>query len=36
MNPEEFSEVLRAGEGLYLWCRRALVVTPFVSVVCVS
>jgi len=34
MSPEELSEVLRTGEGLYLWCRRALVVTSFVSVVC--
>lgn len=34
MNPEQLSEVLRTGEGLYLWCRRGLVVTSFVAAAC--
>lgn len=34
MDPESLSEVLRTGEGLYLWCRRGIVVVSFVAAAC--
>lgn len=34
MDPQALSEVLRTGEGVYLWCRRGLVITSFVSAAC--
>lgn len=34
MNPEVLSDVLRNGEGLYLWCRRGIVLTSFIAGLC--
>lgn len=34
MNPEQLSEVLRLGSGLYLWCRRGIVLTSFLAALC--
>ncbi|MBW3597082.1 MAG: vitamin K epoxide reductase family protein [Planctomycetes bacterium] len=34
MDPQALSEVLRTGEGLYLWCRRGMVITSFVAAGC--
>jgi uncharacterized membrane protein len=34
MEPQALSEVLRTGDGLYLWCRRGIIATSFVAAVC--
>lgn len=34
MDPQALSEILRTGEGLYLWCRRGIVVTSIVAAIC--
>ncbi len=34
MSPEQLSEVLRLESGLYLWCRRGIILTSFISALC--
>jgi uncharacterized membrane protein len=34
MDPQALCETLRTGDGLYLWCRRGLVGTSFMSELC--
>ncbi len=34
MDSQSLSEVLRTGTGFYLWCRRGIVITSFVSALC--
>lgn len=36
LEPAELSEALRTETGLYLWCRRGLVITSFVSILCMQ
>lgn len=34
MDPQQLSEILRTGDGLYLWCRRGVVITSFIAALC--
>lgn len=34
MSPEQLSEALRLESGLHLWCRRGIILTSFLSAVC--
>lgn len=36
MEPEALSEALRTETGVYMWCRRGLVITSFISILCMQ
>lgn len=36
MDPNQLSEILRTGEGGYLWYRRGIVITSFVAALCMQ